>query len=1445
MKEYEEIFRSTFEQVAIGMAHVNLDGKFIRINQRLCDILKYSREELLSFTIQDITYLDDRNDIIKARDSVLTGETSAYITEKRYIRKDGSLVWANLTLSIAYNSEGKYQYFISVIEDITEKRENEQRLKESDENYQVMINNLDIGFYRGELNGKLLFHNKKLNEILGYDSSESLVGSLAIKFADDEETLKQYHEELIKKGFVKNFILPIQDPKSNKKYVKLSSHLIKGKNGTPIAVEGTVIDITEKYVLEQKLKQSEKRYRALLEDMLEGYYTVDFKGNFTYINDYFCKTLEYSKEEVLGKNYQFIYEEKTSKRLFKLFKQVYESETPLFHTSRPKTSANEEKRVFLEGLITRRGKLVFHEGIIDLLYDSEGNKIGFYGFIRDITDKVTAEQNLKDSEKKYREILENMIEGYLETDLKGNYIFVNDYFCKIVGYTREELLGKNFRLIYNEKRSNDVYRLYNQLYKNEISPPLIYEDQLLSSSGETTYIEGLADLKYDSEGNKIGFYGFIRNTTERKRSEQNLKESENKYREILENIKEGYFEVDLKGNYTFVNDYLCKMLGYSQEEILGRSYNFVYSDKRAKDVYALYNQLFKNEISPPLVFENQLLTQSGKIVYYEALADLKYDAEGNRVGFFGLLRDITERKITEQKLKESEKKYREILENIKEGFFEVDLKGNYTFVNDYLSKMLGYSKEELLGMSYELVFDDRKSKEVSKLYNQLFKNEISPPLVFEDQLLTQSGEIIYYEAVADLKYDSEGKKVGFFGLARDITERKIAEQKLIESEEKYRNIIENAKEGYYEVDLKGNFTFFNTALCELLKYSPEEALGLHYKSFMDEENSKKILKAFNEVYRTGIEQPHFQYKIVTKNGEHLFGETSVSLKYDSEREKIGFSGFLRDITEKKISEQKLQESEKKYREILENIKEGYFEVDLRGDLTFVNDYYCKLLGHSSKEEILGMGYRNFQSEKTSDKLFKIYNQLYNNEIPSPVMFERDQLTSSGETIYYEVLTDLKYDSEGNKVGFFGLLRDITARTEAEEKLKESEEKFSGILLNIKEGYFEGDLKGNYTYVNDYLCKLLGYTREELLGKNYHMTHDVSSSKEVFKLFNQLYKNEISPPLIYERQVLTQSGERPFIEGLVDLKYDSEGNKIGFFGLIRDITERKIVEKRLKESEEKFRLLTEQSLMGIAILQGDQYKYVNREFANTLGYPIGEILNWKPGAYIEIIYPKDRQFVREQATKKQDGKTNIRKRYEFRITKKTGEIVWVEIFSGTIIYEEKKADLITISNISERKKVEAVLKEQKKELKEINELKSEFLRRASHELKTPLISIKGFTNLLLQLHRDDFNPEVISMLLEVDRGCQRLEDIIHNILETTKLESSSLQLYTSMENLSFLIRFCIKELHFLIKSRNHTLLVNINDKIITKFNKEQIYEVINNFLINSIKYTIQENGVLLR
>jgi len=147
-----------------------------------------------------------------------------------------------------------------------------------------------------------------------------------------------------------------------------------------------------------------------------------------------------------------------------------------------------------------------------------------------------------------------------------------------------------------------------------------------------------------------------------------------------------------------------------------------------------------------------------------------------------------------------------------------------------------------------------------------------------------------------------------------------------------------------------------------------------------------------------------------------------------------------------------------------------------------------------------------------------------------------------------------------------------------------------------------------------------------------------------------------------------------------------------------------------------------------------------------------------------------------------------------------------------------------------------LKEQNKKLNEIDKLKSEFLTRISHELKTPLISIKGYSELILEQKADLFDMDTISMIEEITHGAIRLEDLINRLIETSKLEADQVKLIASIRNLSFLIKFTVRELRGIAKTRNQKIVLNIHDKLITKFEVERIHEVVGNLLTNAIKYS---------
>ena len=255
---------------------------------------------------------------------------------------------------------------------------------------------------------------------------------------------------------------------------------------------------------------------------------------------------------------------------------------------------------------------------------------------------------------------------------------------------------------------------------------------------------------------------------------------------------------------------------------------------------------------------------------------------------------------------ESEEKYRNILESIEDGYYEVDLRGNLTLFNDSLCRIYGYPRDALAGMNYREYMDDNTARHVFKTFNGVYQRGRSAKGTNWEIIRGDGSRKIIGASVSPVS-DASGKPVGFRGIVRDITEQKKAEQALRESEEKYRTIIENMEEGYFEVDLQGNFTFFNDSLSVTMGYSRTELMGMNYRQYMDDVTAKNVFQIFNNVFRTGHTKDFFEWEIKIKDGSKRIHSGSVSLIRDSYGNPVGFRGIVRDVTEKKRMEEKLKE----------------------------------------------------------------------------------------------------------------------------------------------------------------------------------------------------------------------------------------------------------------------------------------------------------------------------------------------------------------------------------------------------------------------------------------------------------------------------------------------------------------------------------------------------------
>jgi PAS domain S-box-containing protein len=260
-------------------------------------------------------------------------------------------------------------------------------------------------------------------------------------------------------------------------------------------------------------------------------------------------------------------------------------------------------------------------------------------------------------------------------------------------------------------------------------------------------------------------------------------------------------------------------------------------------------------------------------------------------------------KRAEEAMRESEEKFRDLYDHAPVGYHEYDKEGRITKVNRTDLEMLGYTSEELIGQPiWKLNVGEEIVREqvLAKLAGAL------PPGQNLERIYKKKDGTIFPVLIQDrLTLDEKGQISGIRCTIQDITEHKQSEEALRQSEERYRTILENIEDGYYEVDLPGNFTFFNDSLCRMLGYSRDELIGMGNDRYTDQENRKKLFQAFNRVYRTGEPVKGFDWEVIRKDGRKLYGEVSVSLIRSSTGEPVGFRGIARDITERKRAEKEM------------------------------------------------------------------------------------------------------------------------------------------------------------------------------------------------------------------------------------------------------------------------------------------------------------------------------------------------------------------------------------------------------------------------------------------------------------------------------------------------------------------------------------------------------------
>lgn len=355
------------------------------------------------------------------------------------------------------------------------------------------------------------------------------------------------------------------------------------------------------------------------------------------------------------------------------------------------------------------------------------------------------------------------------------------------------------------------------------------------------------------------------------------------------------------GKFVYASSLYQVMTGYSEKELLHRnSLEFIHPEDRERTRGNAIAAL-KGERSDS--YEYRFIKKNGEVVWIlEKVTSISY--EGTRAAL-GNFMDITEQKLFQEAMRQSEERYRTILEEMDNAYFEVDLAGNYTFVNDAVCRLMGYPKEELIGQTFRKQVDEEDTKILYDAFGKIFTT-CRPERGIFYKYARKDGSTRYAEISGLPLCNPQGAIIGFRGIGRDITEQKLLEEALRQSEERYRTVMEEIDEWYFETDLSGDLIFVNGALSRDLGYFPEPSTRVNFHTFFDRQEAAQIYETFHQVYETGRPVKNYPLEFIRRDGRRIFAEISILPKRDQAGSICEFRGVGHDITERKKSEERIR-----------------------------------------------------------------------------------------------------------------------------------------------------------------------------------------------------------------------------------------------------------------------------------------------------------------------------------------------------------------------------------------------------------------------------------------------------------------------------------------------------------------------------------------------------------
>lgn len=1238
LKENERWLSTILKSVGDGVIVADEKG-LIKFMNPVAEVLTgWELKELAGSKASDLLKLldEDTREVMEnplervLKENIIIGRSNHTIL----INRDGREISIDHSSSPLRDDKGRVTGAVLIIQDISERKISETALKESENKFRNLFDFATDAIFVQSLNGRIISVNNQACMLLGYTKVELL----SLKFSDliNENIIDNtfvIYSSLKEKG---NYQFETQYRKKDGSFVdvEISMRLIKLLDEE--VVQLFVRDISERKLAQEKINMLAQAIKGITECVS----ITDLSGNIIFINDAFESTYGYSKEEIIGKPMSIV----------RSFSNPHVINAEI---------ADFTNKGGWQGELLNRAKDGREFPVYlstSLLKNEKGVSIAHIGVASDITERKKAEEAVKESEKRFQDLYDSAPDMYFSVSPDGFVKSVNKFGSDYLGYAMDELIGREiWEIVYPD----DILLVKNKISGmfNEQQESATLEFRKIKKDGTVIWVNESARLINDEYGKPKELFIICRDITRNKEFQIALLDSERKYRNLAQNAPVSVARFSMITNdFEYANDEFARQMGCSVEEYstLSRKEKteIIFVEDRDK-VQSNYDNWKKDGFKGNLHFDYRILNRKDEMIWLDTFIYADFDDKGRAVMMNEICIDITERKKAELAILESEKKYKNLAANAPIAVTRISAETmKYEYVNDEFVRQTGFTMEEYNALNSKdlkaLAYPEDKVN-VNEFFNKWRDGGFKGTQHIDYRVYHRDGSLMWVDTFLFADFDESGNLIAINQICIDITEQKSAQAKIIDSENKYKNLASNAPVAVTRILLKNKkYDFVNEEFTRQSGYTMDEFNELDDEKLVEMIHADDRMKVFTFFSKWSEEgyagTQHLEYRIVNRNGKIIWLDTYLYAEFSDTGEGSAVNQICIDVTERKLAETTLREKDERFRALIENIADMISLVDEQGNIIYASPSITNIIGYNI-EEFIGRNIFDFIKEEDLENAKKLLSGVVEKpgDIISNVQYRFRH--KNGNWLWNEATAHNMIEDPA--VGAIVLnYRDITGRKRAEEEILLQKSYFQQLFENSPEGIVILDNQDRILNANKGFERMFQFNADELKGKVLNsLIVPESQSEQASQMTLFVLRGE----------VIHRETERKRKDGsMVDVSILAypivlEENQIGVYGIYSDITERKETEKALRNSEERYRAFVKQSTEGIWRFEflepipvklpvDEQIKNIfrfgylaecNDVFAEMYGYEsAGDIVGARIGELLIESEPKNIEYLRK-------------------------------------------------------------------------------------------------------------------------------------------------------------------------------------------------------------------------